>query len=252
MTRGRHCVWFDEQAIAVTSQRVALSQHSKNVLWSESAGHCQNPQCRLDLHSLAEEATVGELAHIIPASDDGPRSGESAELDSHEKSLPENVLVLCPTCHTVIDKGPDAYPVATLRSWKVSSQLLRSRTYGSPVFTSRETARSAVEPLLTENKVVHDRYGPIPDVFDDVRADQWSRQIQKVIVPNNLRLLAIINANRHHLTPHETETVGLFTIHAEDLRARHEDADWTPGSVQFPAEIADLFLALEPSHDIQT
>jgi hypothetical protein len=220
------------------------------VLWSESAGHCQNPQCRLDLHSLAEEATVGELAHIVPASDHGPRSGESTDLDSQGRAQPENVLVLCPTCHTVIDKDPGAYPVATLRSWKTSSQLLRSLTYGAPVFTSRGDARAAVEPLLTANRVVRDLYGPLTDVFDDVRADQWSRQVQRVIVPNNLRILAIVNSNRRLLTPGESQTADLFAIHAEDLRARHEESDWTPGSVRFPAAMADLFLPPEPTPEV--
>ena len=75
-----------------------LSQSAKDWLWSESGGHCQNPECRADLHSFVKRRHIGELAHIIPASLEGPRADEGPELTEGERALPENVVALCPTC----------------------------------------------------------------------------------------------------------------------------------------------------------
>ena len=100
-----------------STKRVPLSQPSKDLLWSESGGHCQNPDCRADLHSFVDRAHIAELAHIIPASADGPRAEEGPDLTGPERALPENVLVLCPTCHTVVDKAPEEYPADVLRAW---------------------------------------------------------------------------------------------------------------------------------------
>lgn len=185
---------------------------------------------------------MGELAHIIPASVDGPRGKEGAHFGPQDRADPENVIVLCPTCHTVVDKDPSTYPASTLRAWKSLSQRLRALTFGTPTFSSRAEARAAVEPLLVQNATAHELYGPLPDVFDDARADQWKRQTAKVIIPNNSRLLAIANANRRLLSVTEVRTIGQFTIHAEDLRSRHEETDWTPGSSTFPPAMARIFL----------
>lgn len=225
----------------MAASRVKLAQHAKDVLWSESAGHCQNPGCRLDLHALTDKTSIGEMAHVIPASDDGPRADEASGLDEQGRARPENVIVLCPNCHRLIDKDADAYPAADLRAWKSLSQQVRAATYGVAVFSQREEARHAVSPLLRSNRTVHDLYGPVHGLFDEVRADQWSRHLTRTIIPNTTRLEAIIEANRHLLTHEEGRTVGSFSVHAADLRARHQEGDWTPGSSMFPIAMEDLF-----------
>jgi hypothetical protein len=81
---------------AKSTRRVRLSQSAKDWLWSESGGHCQNPECRADLHGFVKRKHIGELAHIIPASTEGSRADEAPELTEGERALPENVVMLCP------------------------------------------------------------------------------------------------------------------------------------------------------------
>lgn len=223
------------------NKRLRLATWVKDRLWSESGGHCQNLECRVDLLNFVKRKHVGELAHIIPASDGGPRSEDRRALTEPERALPENILLLCPTCHVMIDKAPDDYPPAVLYEWKRLSQEARAIAHGTPVFTSRSRARSAIEPLLSANKAIFDEYGPKIDVFDDDRADQWRKQIKSTILPNSKQLLRLLAANRRLLTTDECATVHLLSLHIQQLQDRHLKGDWTPGSLRFPSAAASIF-----------
>ena len=217
-----------------STKRVRLTQKAKDVLWSESGGHCQNPGCRVDLHAFTDESNVAELAHIIPASSKGPRADEGADLTELERAETTNILVLCPTCHTVIDKGSSQYPADVLHDWKIRSQRARAIAFGTPQFESRAEARAAMESLLGANRAVFQLYGPIDDVFDNDRADQWVRHVRDTIIPNNEILAQLLRVNRILLTDEEKATADIFTIHARQLEERHLMGNWNPGSVQFP------------------
>lgn len=72
-------------------------------LFTEACGRCQ--LCNNDImddwfsHSKIEYA---EKAHIYAFSDNGPRADLS--LTSEERNKAENLMLLCPTCHAIIDK----------------------------------------------------------------------------------------------------------------------------------------------------
>ncbi|MCV7229087.1 HNH endonuclease [Mycolicibacterium komossense] len=223
------------------NKRLHLATWVRDRLWSESGGHCQNPECRVDLLSFVKRKHVGELAHIIPASDDGPRAEDGRALTDAERALPENILLLCPTCHVVIDKTPGEYPPPVIHGWKLLSQEARAIAHGTPVFTSRSKARSAIEPLLSANKEIFNQYGPKIDVFDDDRADQWRKQVKATLLPNSKKLLRLLAANRRLLTTDESDTVHIFTLHIQQLQDRHLKGDWMPGSVRFPLAMASIF-----------
>ncbi|CAM3927378.1 HNH endonuclease [Kibdelosporangium persicum] len=223
-----------------SARRVELSQPAKDRLWSESGGHCQNPECRADLHGFLKRKHIGELAHIIPASFEGPRADEAMELSEDERAMPENVLVLCPTCHTVIDKAPSEYPTSVLRTWKTRSQEARTTAHGTPVFHSRFEARQFIEGLLDANRAVFNLYGPLDNAYDSTRAEQWRRHVNGTIIPNNRVILRVLQANRRLLTDAEKMTLGIFAVHVRELTERHLEGNWTPGSTKFPSAMESI------------
>lgn len=225
-----------------STKRLSLSPSAKSRLWSESGGHCQNPRCRVDLHVLSERDSlhIGEFAHIIPASSVGPRAAEDPALTEEDRALPENILLLCPNCHTMIDKAPQAYPFHLLRTWKEQSQRARAHAFGTPVFETRTQARDHIGPLLEANRTVFDLYGPVAGVFDDDRADQWRRHIASTVIPNNQMVQRVVHANRKLLTAKEKTTFHMFAIHAQELEERHLKGDWTAGSTRFPPAMASM------------
>lgn len=165
---------------------------------------------------------------------EGPRADEEPELTEGERALPESVVVLCPTCHTVVDKATEEYPADVLRGWKRRSQEARAVAHGTPVFTSRSEAREFVEGLLGANRAVFDLYGPLDEVFDDTRAEQWRRHVNDTIIPNNQTLLRVLQVNRGLLTGPEKATAHMFAVHVQELEERHLEGNWTPGSTKFP------------------
>lgn len=225
-----------------TTKRLPLTTLAKYLLWSESGGYCQNPQCRVELHLVinGDRRHQAEFAHIIPAQTGGPRDAEDPALTGQERAQPENILVLCPSCHTMIDKAPSAYPAAVLREWKQQSQKARAGAFGTPVFDTRADARAYVEALLDANRAVFDRYGPRSGIFDDDRADQWRRHVASTIIPNNQKLQLLLHINRQLLTAQEKTTFHTWAIHAQEFEERHLKGDWTAGSTRFLSEMATI------------
>jgi hypothetical protein len=66
-------------------------------------------------HVTFEEGNFAEFAHMVAFSVKGPRGFESRPNDIHEIS---NLMLLCPTCHKLIDDNPDQYTIETLRRYK--------------------------------------------------------------------------------------------------------------------------------------
>lgn len=222
-------------------KRKNIPKAEQDYLWSESGGHCQNPACRRDLHAILRRKTVSELAHIIPASLDGPRGGDEQHLDEDERATASNILVLCPTCHTMIDKDPAEYPVELLRAWKAASVSARASAFGTPRYGTRTEAHERLKSLLAKNRTVFAAYGPQEGVYDEDRADQWAALAKSNIIPVNNQILAHIRANEHLLTPAEVALIAEFELHARQLEERHLNGDWSARTLRFPLAIDDLF-----------
>ena len=73
--------------------RTTISENVKRRLYAESMGRCMNPDCKKELFS--ELGDIIEKAHIRPYCATADNSFE-------------NLIVLCPNCHRMIHKLPDA------------------------------------------------------------------------------------------------------------------------------------------------
>lgn len=84
----------------------------------ERAGYCCSfPDCGVPLGSDG----IGEVAHIYSLTIGGPRYNPS--IDSVEANKLENLLVLCPTHHRMIDFSPSDYSADTLKCWNFSNKI---------------------------------------------------------------------------------------------------------------------------------
>src|ERR1700686_4129326 len=100
------------------------SERSLKVLWGLSGGVCAFPGCTTPvIESSGEQGAIviGEIAHILPNSDHGPRSPSLDDIDGRGDY--GNLIVLCPTHHTLIDNEPLSYPESVLRTWKGVHEL---------------------------------------------------------------------------------------------------------------------------------
>ena len=56
---------------------------------------------------------IGEIAHIEGLNPDSPRYNPN--MTNKERNSYVNLIILCPTCHTKIDKDPNYYTVEKLK-----------------------------------------------------------------------------------------------------------------------------------------
>ena len=98
------------------------SQLTIKKLFGFAGGHCSMCKTKITLNATEndEAAQIGEIAHIIGSSEDGPRGDSNfpkEKLDDYE-----NLILLCPTCHKKIDKQVNSYSPSDLHEIKINHE----------------------------------------------------------------------------------------------------------------------------------
>jgi len=204
--------------------RIDPTNTTKLRLFADSGGFCSNPECLaeifIDLDSGAVQ--IGEIAHVISAGASGPRSDPSTT--SEQRSEYENLILLCPSCHTIIDKAEEQYPIDIILRWKREHRQVIIDAFGSRTYKTRQEAREVLEPLLRENRFIFEEYGPMTEERfnpESTIPSQWLRKIRTKIIPNNRRILTLCEANYSHLTSDERALLEEFRQHVDDFEAKH-------------------------------
>jgi hypothetical protein len=221
----------------------APSGATKLRLFADSGGYCQNPHCLEPLFFETEknDIHIAEMAHVIAAADSGPRGDPKTPLE--DRGSYENLILLCANCHTKIDKAPDAFPDFVIFEWKKSHRERIAAAFGAREYDDRNTARSAIEPLLEQNKAIFDRYGPNESNSLDPESETartWYLKVISSLLPNNRRILMILDANRKFLSKEEKEVLEEFRQHVDDFEARHLGATGVGGGIRFPPQISNI------------
>lgn len=212
-------------------------------LFADSAGYCQNPQCvrRLFIDTKSGVIHVAEQAHVFAAMAGGPR--DKPELTEEARGRYENIVLLCPTCHTMVDKAEADFPAELLSQWKADHVAKIARLFGAARYGSRAEVRDAIDPLLQENKAIFDQLNPNLAYQDNPEAEEalkWQGAVRDRIIPNNRRVLAILDENREHLASGEGGILEQFRQHVLDQEARHM-TDVAPGDQQrYPPAMATI------------
>jgi hypothetical protein len=225
-----------EKRMACPRGAASPDSNTQKRLFADSGGHCQNPSCECELFVDASGKVIhiAEMAHVFAASDRGPRANPG--LTDTERGSFDNLVVLCANCHTMVDKAPESYPDEMMKAWKRGHAEKFLRIFGVLNYKSRAAARAAIEPILAQNRAIFDQYGPHAEAAFDPEsgaAQRWRRKMVTHILPNNNRVLALLDANMNLLFGDEQKTLELFRQHIDDLKAYHiegiqEDASRFP------------------------
>ncbi|MGA3180255.1 MAG: HNH endonuclease [Verrucomicrobiota bacterium] len=105
-------------------------------LFGMSSNRCAIPECKSPL--IIGEVVVGEICHIRARRKGGAR--HDPELTAEEKDQFDNLILLCSTCHKLIDSCPGEYTSEWLRSIKASHE----RKAPQPLDLSMADARHAL------------------------------------------------------------------------------------------------------------
>ncbi len=226
------------------SGRPELTRDEERSLFSESAGTCLICCTTLfpGIPKRERSLSVAERAHIVSHSDDGPRSDPT--IPSAARSDPENLVLLCPTCHTKVDKASDSYPAEELRRQKQARQQAVARIGGTAIYSSREEARHETTRLLNRNRLLFEQYGPNTEdgSLDSTEAAiAWTHRVLNEIIPNNQLLIALVEVNEDLTTWSDRRAAELLRQHTDDLERKHSDGVISGPAKRFPIEAESLF-----------
>jgi len=101
--------------------RVEIPESQVKLVFAFSAGYCAFPDCAVRTVVAATDldsaAVIGQVAHIHSYEDKGPRANLS--LTVKERNKYRNLVLFCPTHHTLVDKQENTFPAELLRHWKL-------------------------------------------------------------------------------------------------------------------------------------
>ena len=96
------------------------SYETLKILFTLSGDECAFRGCDTSVVAFPTETSkasvIGQICHINALNPKGPR-GIAGQTEA-ELNAVENLIVLCPTHHTLVDRQPETYTADLLRSWK--------------------------------------------------------------------------------------------------------------------------------------
>ena len=95
---------------------------------------------------------------------------------------------------------------------------------GATNLPDRQSARRLIEAPLRENHQIFEDYNPNRSYRFDPESELalvWKRKMRSRILPNNRKILLVLDTNPHLLTEAEVSTVEQFRQHVEELEDRH-------------------------------
>jgi glutathionyl-hydroquinone reductase len=216
---------------------------TKTKLFANSGGYCQNPECNENLFKTFEEKEIhiAEIAHIISVNK-GAR--KNSKLTPAEKGSYENLILLCPNCHTTIDKAEEDFPTELILKWKSEHKSKLDNVFGIKKYKNRTEVRKHLEPIFLENKMIFDTYGPNTDERFNPESTMpilWLKKIREFIIPNNRKILNIIDSNYDLLNSEEKIVFENFKHHLHDFESKHIYNDESNG-IQFPVKISEAYV----------
>ena len=125
------------------------------LLWGRSGNRCAI--CKIELSPDGSAETIGEIAHIVSRTKEGPRGNDVLPLAKRDDY--SNLMLLCPNHHSEIDKLADSWPSSKLHQIKedhekwVSEQLEHGVLSFKPVDNSEY-----LEPLAETSICIRNNY----------------------------------------------------------------------------------------------
>lgn len=228
------------------AERKAISIATKLLLFSEASGHCQNPDCLDALFpiELGGDKHIAEMAHMIPHGEAGPRHADRPA-DDFDPDAFENLILLCPTCHTKIDNDPDGFPRGILLEWKQNHLANLAAKQGIKAYRNRAEVRAAFVGAMAENKAIWDKFATEHATSFEYdpeaeTAGAWDQRMRSVILPNHYRAQAIIRANLELANYNERRTFAEYQEHVRGFAERHV-CGVAGRAIRFPAAMEGIF-----------
>lgn len=216
----------------------SIAEATARALFGQAAGFCQKPECNRDVLikvASGRYVSVGEMAHVVAASEEGPRA--DVTVSNAQLTDLDNLILLCSVCHTLIDKAPDDYPTEIVMGWKRQHLLRRRTLMAVRECSTRDELRRELDRYLDHNAAIHALCSPDSPAADDPISDAfdiWQREVTESLIPNNRKIVELLQVNAGLLTEEERRTASAFRVHADAFEARHLFNERSASVPRFP------------------
>lgn len=134
-------------------KRKPITRRTLKILFARSGNQCAHPGCAVPIIGPATENSddivIGQIGHIYPHSGErGPR-GKSGPAPENPNSH-ENLILLCPNHHRIVDGQHETYPTETLRSWKREHEAKTSKSDDSGSLSKFRYLRELVDQKIRQ------------------------------------------------------------------------------------------------------
>jgi len=230
---------------------MAISDKTIKILWANAAGRCSFTNCpeKLTVSQASELApyTLGEMAHIKGKKEGSNRHDPNQ--DDEERDNYENLILLCPTHHTLIDKpeNENIYTVEVLLQMKITHEENIAKRLDAEDLFDIEKVKDKISTYLAESKQVWLQYGPLSELakknpHNDKLHAIWTSERLSTIVPNNRKIVTILEKYRE-LFPRKDQTIiSSFLTHANSYEMWVNDEIPYKAVKRFPVEFEQLIL----------
>ncbi|BCJ09497.1 hypothetical protein PRtIB026_A08760 [Pseudomonas sp. RtIB026] len=230
---------------------MAITEKTIKLLWSNAAGRCSFPECKekLTVEQAAEFAphTLGEMAHIK-----GRKKGASrydANQSDADRDDYKNLILLCPTHHTLIDKKENEakFSVEVLLEMKICHETYISNRLSAIKYSSLDELKDSICIYLSENHQSWLQYGPLSEIakrnpHSDTLYALWLSERLTTIVPNNRLITTLVKDNQTLFPRPDQRTVAKFLTHASSYEKWVQDEIPYEAVLRFPAEFEQLIM----------
>lgn len=211
------------------------------ILWGKAGGRCSKPRCGIDCIQFTDgngATLIGEMAHIIANKPDGPRGVAGGGDDTYN-----NLILLCPTHHTEIDKSPEGtFTVEEIHRWKAEHEAAIEAAFSVQKFESKKDMADAIKRLLIRNKRVWQNFGPESEEATrnplSNMVELWNLRKLDTVVPNNRSIAKIIHDNEDLIDVDDLDACYQFVEHAAGFEQNCYDK--VEGVKRFPQEFQEV------------
>ena len=120
---------------------MTISDRDRKILWAKAGNRCSKCRCELVRPSGQDEAhvVIGEECHIISPRRKGPRGTETRYGNGYVDAY-ENLILLCPLDHSLVDQLVDEFSADDLRAMRSAHEA----------WVTASLARGAVAPVVLQ------------------------------------------------------------------------------------------------------
>lgn len=169
-----------------------VPKHTQLFLYVHAGGRCEFDGCNqylLEHHVTKTEGNFAEMAHIYAFAEGGPRADEPGR--GKDKHALDNLMLLCPACHKLVDDKPKQWTVSVLKAFKKAHEervfmltdtrpdsqtaavVLRGRVAGKIVTVTLGEIQEAVAPRYLGKRDILDI--DLTAIQDSVSQDFWNQ-----------------------------------------------------------------------------